>query len=231
MTTASVAATGLGDVGFLCLDVNETLTDLRPLEGRLAAVGAPRGTLPLWFARILRDGMAVTLAGGYAPFRAVAADALRETVGRHLTAADVDSVLAGFASLPLHPDVAPGVRALRTAGWRLVALTNGSAEVTRGVLASGGVGDAVAAVLGIDDVGHWKPHPDVYAHASRSLGVAPDRLAMVAAHPWDLAGAAAAGMRTVFVDRSGRAAWPAAFPAPDLTVAGFDELAEALGTA
>ena len=216
----------------LCLDVNETLADLRHLESRLSAVGAPPGTLPLWFSRTLRDGMAATLTGAYVPFRAAAADALRETVGRNLDDDVLDGVLAGFPRLPLHPDVVPGLRALRSTGRRLVALTNGSAEVTRSILAAGGLADVVETVLSVDDVGRWKPHPEVYAHASRALGVPAASLAMVAAHPWDLAGAAVSGMATVFVDRSREAsrevAWPSAFPAPDLVVRDVTELAATL---
>ncbi len=43
--------------------------------------------------------------------------------------AAVEHVMAGFMSLPLHPDVVDGVSALRQAGLRLVTLTNGSAHV------------------------------------------------------------------------------------------------------
>ena len=50
---------------------------------------------------------------------------------------------------------------------------------------------------------------------------------MVAVHPWDLDGAAAAGMRTAWIDRD-RLPWPDSFRAPDLRVQSFEELAEAL---
>ena len=42
--------------------------------------------------------------------------------------------MAGFASLPLHPDVVPGVRALRQAGLRLVTLSNGSTQVAESLI-------------------------------------------------------------------------------------------------
>jgi 2-haloacid dehalogenase len=59
------------------LDVNETLTDMRPLAQRLRDVGAPAHLLATWFAGTLRDGIALTLAGGYADFAQVAAAVLR----------------------------------------------------------------------------------------------------------------------------------------------------------
>jgi|GEM_PF-2966343 len=50
---------------------------------------------------------------------------------------------------------------------------------------------------------------------------------MVACHDWDLAGARATGMRTAFVRRPHMAYAPS-YAAPDVDVADFVELAEAL---
>ncbi|MEU0218809.1 hypothetical protein ABZ281_28580 [Streptomyces sp. NPDC006265] len=61
----------------LVLDVDETVTDMSPLAARLEDVGLPGRLLPTWFAGVLRDGMAVTLAGGTVTFAAVARDGLR----------------------------------------------------------------------------------------------------------------------------------------------------------
>jgi 2-haloacid dehalogenase len=47
----------------------------------------------------------------------------------------------------------------------------------------------------------YKPAPEPYRTAARLLGVQPDELMLVAAHPWDLEGARAAGLRTAFIDR------------------------------
>ena len=53
-------------------DVNETLSDLNGLASRLREVGGYPGVLPLWFAATLRDGFAITAAGGYADFSEIA---------------------------------------------------------------------------------------------------------------------------------------------------------------
>lgn len=42
----------------IAFDVNETLSDLRPLDARFAEVGAPAGLRQTWFASVLRDGAA-----------------------------------------------------------------------------------------------------------------------------------------------------------------------------
>lgn len=49
--------------------------------------------------------------------------------------------------------------------------------------------------------GHYKPDPEVYLGACRLLGLAPEQVMLVAAHPFDLRAAAACGLRTAYVPR------------------------------
>src|SRR5437588_750560 len=51
----------------IVFDVNETLSDMRPMAGRFAAIGAPEHLAKLWFATLLRDGFALTAAGSQRP--------------------------------------------------------------------------------------------------------------------------------------------------------------------
>jgi 2-haloacid dehalogenase len=50
---------------------------------------------------------------------------------------------------------------------------------------------------------------------------------LVAVHPWDIHGAARAGLRTAWINRTG-ARYPSYFRAPDITVAALTELPPAL---
>lgn len=219
--------------GLVLLDVNETLSDTAALGRVLAGLGAPEHLGPTWFASVLRDGFALTVAGAPAPFAAVAAAAARPLLAAHvgLSALDeaVERLVAALGTLPLHPDVAPGLAALAEAGTRLVALTNGSAEVASGLLERGGVREHVEDVLSVQGFGGaWKPAASAYAGACSVLGVDAGSAMLVAVHPWDVDGAARAGLRTAWVDRSSSAAWPVVFTAPGLTVGGLDGLADAL---
>ena len=56
----------------VAFDVVETLFSLEAVRERLVGVGAPTNSLELWFARMLRDALAVTAAGGYVSFRQAA---------------------------------------------------------------------------------------------------------------------------------------------------------------
>ena len=201
------------------LDVNETLSDLAPLAGRFEEVGAPGGLLPTWFAATLRDGIALAASGQYAAFPDVARAALLALLARvgGLTRPldeAADHVLAGIGTLPLHPDVEPGLRRLREAGLRIATLTNGSAGL-------------VERTLDVSEVGRWKPAPEPYWYACRALGVALSAAALIAVHPWDVHGAKRAGLGGAWLDRHGDP-YPGVFLAPDATGSDLPTLADRL---
>ena len=216
------------------LDVNETLSDTSALAGVLARLGAPEHLGPTWFASVLRDGFALTVAGAPGPFADVAAAAARSLLAAHVDAPALDgaveTLVGAVGELPLHPDVADGLASLAAAGTRLVALTNGSADVASGLLERGGVRRHLEGVLSVQDLGDgaWKPAAAAYAGACAALGTGAGAAMLVAVHPWDVHGAARAGLRTAWVDRSG-AEFPAVFAEPEVSVGGLDGLADRLG--
>lgn len=211
------------------LDVNETLSDLSPLRDRFADLGVPPEEAATWFASLLRDGFALTVTGDNPDFarigRALLGGLLAGSVDD--VPAGVEHVMAGFADLGLHPDVVPGLRALREGGLRVVTLSNGSTAVAEGLLGRAGALDLVERLLSVEDAGRWKPAPEAYQHALDVCGVPADRAVLVAVHPWDLHGAHRAGLGTAWVARSG-GRYPGHLAAPDLTVEDLPALAEAL---
>jgi 2-haloacid dehalogenase len=203
------------------LDVNETLSDLEPLRERFEDVGAQPQLLETWFASTLRDGIALTASGEYAGFLDVGRAVLRTllTPGQQLRLPleeAAEHILSGLAALPVHPDVAPGLRSLREGGVRVATLTNGSAASAAALLERAGLSGVVERNLDVAAVGRWKPHPAPYQHACRTLGVAPSDAVLIAAHPWDVHGAKRAGLRGAWVDRH-RAPYPGVFARPDVT--------------
>lgn len=179
-------------------DVNETMFSLHRLEPVFAAVGLDPATLPLWFARTLRDGFALCAAGDYRPFAEVATATLR---GLGADVAGAAQILGAFRELDPHPDVEPALRLLVAAGVRVATLTVGSAEVTGALLARAGLSAYVEQCLSADAVRRWKPAREPYLYAVEQAGVAPGEAALVAAHSWDVHGARRAGLRTGWVSR------------------------------
>jgi 2-haloacid dehalogenase len=214
----------------VALDVVETVFALEPLAEKLKTLGLPYGTLRLFFAQMLRDAFALDASGVYKPFREVAAGSLAVTMAGHGVApekAKIDGVLAGFAELAPHPDIAPGLERLKAAGMRVIALTNGGAENTRKLIARAGFQAHVENVVSIDEVRRWKPNREVYQHAASSLGVPPYRLALVATHAWDVHGAKQAGLCGAWLKREDQAYHPAMQP-PDVAGETLAEIVEKL---
>lgn len=213
-------------------DVNETLSDLHPMAKRFQDVGAPEHLAKLWFATVLRDGFALAAARAQQQFAQVAAGALRTLVSgldleRDLDAA-VDHIMTGFSELPVHDDVPGGARGLQDVGLRLVTLSNGSTQVADQLLTRAGIRDCFDQLLSVEDAAAWKPAPDAYEYAAAACEAELTDMVLVAVHPWDIDGAARAGMDTVWIDRTG-APYPDYFTPPTHTVGSLTELAGRFG--
>ncbi|HET9859499.1 MAG TPA: haloacid dehalogenase type II [Nocardioidaceae bacterium] len=216
----------------IVFDVNETLSDLAAIAIRFTDVGLPAHLAPTWFASVLRDGFALSTVGASERFAVLADQQLRTLADPRLLDRDLDAavehILTGFLGLPVHPDVVDGIRSLRAAGLRLVTLSNGATQVAENLLSTAGVRDAFEHLLSVEDAGIWKPHRRAYEYAAQVAGVDLDRMLLVAVHPWDLDGAARAGMSTAWIDRAG-STYPPFFTAPTHTVTALTDLPAALG--
>lgn len=185
----------------VAFDVVETLMSLEPLRPRFTDAGLPPELLERWFDRLLRDGMALTLAGDYATFPAVAAATLRTLAHGQLDDDAVSHVLAGFLELPAHPDVEPAMRTLSEAGISMICLSNGTTETTTRFLQRNELDHHIDQVISVADVHSWKPPVRVYDHALNEIGRAPHEVALVAVHAFDCHGAHRAGLTTGWASR------------------------------
>jgi len=131
----------------------------------------------------------------------------------------------GLKSLPPHADVLQALKSLRDHGLHLTALTNGSLDTAKQQLESAGLMGCFDATMAVDEVKRYKPAPEPYRMVAERLGIATSEMTMVAAHAWDIAGAANAGCRTAFVARPGKVLNPVGIQ-PDLQGNGMREVVE-----
>ncbi|MDQ6754228.1 MAG: haloacid dehalogenase type II [Actinomycetota bacterium] len=211
----------------ILFDVNETLSDLTPMAGRFAETGAPDFLARVWFAGVLRDGFALAAAGSSEKFAFIATELLTGTLAgmplnRPIGEA-VEHIMGGFAGLSLHPDVVGGVRALKEAGLRLATLTNGSTHLAERLFSDAGIEDDFEHLISVEDGPGWKPLKGAYGYAAQVCEVQPAQMLLVAVHPWDIHGAARAGLATAWLNRSG-IPYPRYFQAPDVTVSSLSGL-------
>jgi putative hydrolase of the HAD superfamily len=121
----------------------------------------------------------------------------------------------------LYDDTLPALKALRQ-HYLLCSLTNGNAD-----LDEIGLRSMFKHSLSAAPVGAAKPAPDMFEQICRVAGVRPDEVVHVGDEPdTDIAGAAAAGCRTVWVNRRD-ASWPYGWR-PDAEIRSLAELQAAL---
>lgn len=218
----------------IVFDVNETLSDMSPMGARFSEVGAPAASAKLWFATLLRDGFALTASGDNGSFAGIGADVLRDLLsGVELNRprdAAVEHIMNSMTGLEVHPDVPEGVRALSAAGFRLITLSNGSARIAEKLFSEAGIRDEFELLLSVEDASAWKPARASYGYAAAACGTDPTNMLLVAVHPWDIHGAARAGMRTAWLNRTG-GSYPEHFEAPEFTVSALTGLPAALAAA
>jgi 2-haloacid dehalogenase len=195
----------------VAFDVNETLLDLAPVRAALVEEGQAETLLPTVFARTLLTGVAAAATGSWCRFRDAFDAALAQETD--LSADARDRVAGAFGELAPHPDVEPALRRLVGAGVRVVTLTHGSPGVAEAGLVRGGIAPLVERTLSSEVVRAWKPAREVYLWAAGSCDVAPDRMALVAAHGWDVLGAQRAGLTGAWFPR-GERSYPAVYEPP-----------------
>ena len=202
----------------IVFDVNETLLDLAALDPEFARVFGDAAVRRQWFQQLLASAFVSTITAAYTDFGALGRGALEmvaQRLGKELSNADRQAILGTMRRLPPHPETRDALLHLRGRGFRLATLTNSTLEVAEAQMTSSGLRPLFEQVFSADTVRRLKPAPEPYRHAARQLGVDVDRVRLVAAHFWDVAGAGAAGCATAFVARPGQILDPTA-GRPDL---------------
>jgi 2-haloacid dehalogenase len=209
----------------VAFDVNETLLDLAPVRAALVEAGQPDTLLPTVFARTLLTGMAGLAVGSWCRFRDAFDAALAQT--SELGDADRATVLEAFGELAPHRDVEPALRRLTEGGIRVITLSHGSPGIAEAGLERGGITPLAERSLSSEAIRAWKPSREAYLWAAGSCGVAPDRMALVAAHGWDVLGAQRAGLTGAWFPRSERS-YPAVYEPPHVSATDLGAAVDAL---
>lgn len=117
-----------------------------------------------------------------------------------LSDADLDALNRVWHRLDAWPDAPAAIAALRER-YTVIVLTVLSWSIA--VDSSKHAGISWDGILSCEFLDAYKPEPEAYQAGVRLLGLEPSQAMMVAAHPWDLEHAMAAGLYSAYVPRPG----------------------------
>ena len=115
-----------------------------------------------------------------------------------MTEAELDHFNRAWHRLSPWPDTVAGLHRLKSR-YIIATLSNGNVSLLTNMAKNAGL--PWDAVLSAELAGHYKPDPEAYLKAADLLGLPPEQVMLVAAHPGDLRAAARTGLRTAYVIR------------------------------
>ncbi|HEV2440419.1 MAG TPA: HAD-IA family hydrolase [bacterium] len=120
-------------------------------------------------------------------------------VAPEIAPAEMDALVAAWERLPAWPEAAEVLAEVRRRPLTLGVLSNGDYGMLDALMRTFPVRfDRIVSVEG----GKFKPHPSVYRKTLAEMGVSAENLLHVAGSPSDAAGATAAGLRTIWINRA-----------------------------
>ena len=157
----------------------------------------------LWRTKQLQYTWLRGLGGHHADFWQVTSDALSFALeSLRIDGADLHRRLMSlYLSLDVFPEVTPTLERLKAGGLRLAILSNGTPAMLASAVEHAGIGPLLDAVLSVEDVGVFKPHPSVYRLASDRLTIMPEAICFVSSNGWDAYAAKAFGFRVIWCNR------------------------------
>jgi 2-haloacid dehalogenase len=218
------------EVQGLLFDAYGTLFDVHSVvEAGRSVTSDPQALSALWRQKQLEYTWLRSLMGRYEDFWAVTESALVFACRRldlRVGAAERRRLMEAYLTLHAFPEVDETLG--RLGDLPVAILSNGAPRMLEAVVDHSGLRRHLRAVISVDEVRTFKPHPAVYALGPARLGLPRNAIGFVSSNGWDVAGAKAFGFQVVWVNRQA-APLEELGVTPDLEVRDLAELARALG--
>ncbi|MEO8369390.1 MAG: haloacid dehalogenase type II [Candidatus Solibacter sp.] len=183
-----------------------TTLDPRPITSRAEEVFPGKGALlaDLWRTRQFEYTWLRTTSRTYVDFRQITEDSLAYTANALSLDLSIEKrhrLLRCFWEFKPWPDALAALQRLKTAGLRLVFLSNFTEVMLTSAVRSCGLQGLFEPHLSTDKVRAFKPDPRAYHMAVDALNLRRDEIVFGAFAGWDAAGAKAFGFPTFWVNR------------------------------
>ena len=133
-----------------------------------------------------------------------------------------------YLQINAYPDVPNALARLKNGGLKCAILSNGSPNMLAAAVKNAGINNLLDAVLSVEEVKVYKPHPSVYQLAVDRLGLKEGEICFISSNGWDAYSAKAFGFRVIWCNRSGQT--PERIPeVPDAEILSLSALPEIVG--
>ncbi len=214
----------------LAFDVYGTLIDPFGISQTLQGMAGDKtaSLAQLWRDKQIEYLFRRALGRDYQPFSVCTSQALDFAATQlqlELSAGQKEELLDRYRELPAYAEVLQALCALKDAGCRNYAFSNGELDDLEYLLAHSGLDSALEGIVSVHDVKSFKPDPAVYAHFLEESGATREETWLVSGNPFDVIGAHRAGWRTAWVKRSSAIQFDPWGTEPDTIVTDIGELA------
>jgi 2-haloacid dehalogenase len=193
----------------LAFDVYGTLIDPFRMEEHLRAGFGARANeaSELWRSKQIEYSFRRALMKKYEDFGVCTAQALRfvsAQLGVPLSDEARQALLSVYRQLPAFPEVVAALDDLAARNFDIVAFSNGTADAVRAALDHAGILARFRKIVSVDSIRTFKPDPAVYEYLAAEAGGPKDQVWVISSNPFDVIGAKACGLRTVWVQRDAK---------------------------
>lgn len=186
----------------------------------------------LWRLKQLQYAWLRSLAGRHTDFWQLTGDALDFALDSlklakpHLR----EQLMELYLRLSAYPEVKSVLAHLKARDLKCAILSNGSPRMLTSAVENAGIQNFLNAVLSVEEVQVYKPHPAVYQLAVDRLGLQADEICFISSNGWDAYSAKAFGFYVIWCNRFDQV--PERIPTtPDAEISTLSELPKMVGVA
>jgi len=160
----------------------------------------------LWRTKQLQYTWLRGLMGCHVDFWQVTSDALDFAMDSQKIddAALRERLMQLYLSLKTYPEIKDTLSRLKASGMKLAILSNGAPKMLASAVENSGISHVLDAVLSVEDVKVFKPHPSVYRLPVERFGFSANEMCFLSSNAWDANAAKANGFRVIWCNRFGQ---------------------------
>lgn len=135
------------------------------------------------------------------------------------------ALLDSYQTCDAFSDAKPVLDEIRRRSDAVLVFSNATPMMLETAMNAASLGFEPDHLISVDDAGVYKPDARSYGYLLKRLQQAPADITFISSNPWDVAGAAHAGLKTVWVNRH-QQAFPYASSPPNKVISALSSLIE-----